>query len=314
MTTASPIDLITVQQIADYFGGTPNAPQQKEQDAIQRLITSASAIWLWKTGRSPNGIIPVTSPFIDLVAYDQNFDGNGNDRQFVPDWPIGSVQGVTINTQAVPQSVSVGQYGWVVDRTLKSIVLRGGGGSSSSGLLTVGFNTVIGGGLGRGRGPVFTYGTQNVRLQYMGGFAAVPVPNELQTIPATPGPYQIKVAQRWVADAGVVFFSSGTPLVKVGVAPSTGQYYLNGAGNYLFAAADQGRQVLISYTSPGTPPDIIDKCTVMVATNYKRRQWLDVKSLGNNVSGASSTTTYRDWDISPEIMDVMNFYRRNALV
>lgn len=72
---------------------------------------------------------------------------------------------------------------------------------------------------------------------------------ESASIPATPGPYTVTVANSatWVTDLGVIFSLTGLPLVKVASAPATGQYSVS-AGVYTFAAADQALGVKISYT------------------------------------------------------------------
>lgn len=72
--------------------------------------------------------------------------------------------------------------------------------------------------------------------------------NEAGSIPATPGPYTVAVAQSatWATDLGVKFASTGLPLTRVAAAPAAGQYSV-AAGTYSFAAADQGKAVLISY-------------------------------------------------------------------
>lgn len=83
---------------------------------------------------------------------------------------------------------------------------------------------------------------------------------ESAPIPATP--FQIVVANgaTFVADYGVVFLSTGLPLTKVASAPTAGQYSVTvGTGTYLFATADTGKTVLISYTYtiPGTGQKLI---------------------------------------------------------
>ncbi|MET3134615.1 hypothetical protein AAKU55_004915 [Oxalobacteraceae bacterium GrIS 1.11] len=58
-----------------------------------------------------------------------------------------------------------------------------------------------------------------------------------------------------VAPAGATFFAnlgvrsdaSGTPLIRVATAPAAGQYTTDGAGAYVFAAADFGKTVFIDY-------------------------------------------------------------------
>lgn len=69
---------------------------------------------------------------------------------------------------------------------------------------------------------------------------------------AIPGtPFQVTVAPpssgTFVTDLGVVFAATGVQLTRVASAPATGQYSVNGSGQYTFAAADTTKTVLISY-------------------------------------------------------------------
>lgn len=69
-------------------------------------------------------------------------------------------------------------------------------------------------------------------------------------IPST-GPHEVTVAPpnsgTFVADLGVVNVSTGKQMDRVGTAPGTGQYTVNAAGKYVFAAADASKGVLFSY-------------------------------------------------------------------
>lgn len=69
-------------------------------------------------------------------------------------------------------------------------------------------------------------------------------------VPATP--FAVTIAPpdtgTFVADMGVINALTGIPLTRVATAPATGQYSLVAAtGVYTFAAADTGKQMLISY-------------------------------------------------------------------
>jgi hypothetical protein len=61
-----------------------------------------------------------------------------------------------------------------------------------------------------------------------------------------------------------------------------------------------------------TPFDIADKATVMVAVNYKRRQWIDQSSQA--MAAGAGTITFRDWELPPDVVSVMNNYSRAAIV
>jgi hypothetical protein len=83
----------------------------------------------------------------------------------------------------------------------------------------------------------------------------VPVIKEAGTIPATPGPYTVTVANgaTFHTNLGVIFgknnlVTDGQPLRRVASAPATGEYSVVVAtGVFTFAAADQGKLVKFDY-------------------------------------------------------------------
>ena len=117
--------------------------------------------------------------------------------------------------------------------------------------------------------------------------------------------------QPWFSDAGVKLFVGGTSLTPVSSAPNSGQYYSEGAGVYLFNAAQAGQQVQISYTASGVPYDIELAARKMVAVNYKRRQWIDQRSQA--MAQGAGTISFQSWEMPPEVKSVMDYYRRRAV-
>lgn len=79
------------------------------------------------------------------------------------------------------------------------------------------------------------------------------VAGEAATIPATPGPYTVTVANsaNFSADLGVLNLSQQKYASRVASAPATGQYSVS-AGVYTFASADQAQNVAISYSYTST--------------------------------------------------------------
>lgn len=69
-------------------------------------------------------------------------------------------------------------------------------------------------------------------------------------IPAT-SPYTVTVAPpssgTFVADLGVAFAATGQQLRRVASAPAAGEYSVSNVGVYTFAAADQGKAIIVSY-------------------------------------------------------------------
>lgn len=72
------------------------------------------------------------------------------------------------------------------------------------------------------------------------------------------------------------------------------------------------QNVLIQYQAgyTATPLDVEQAVKQMVAVNYKRRQWIDQKSQTLN---GMQTVGYRDWELPPEVVCVLNAYTRRAL-
>lgn len=112
-----------------------------------------------------------------------------------------------------------------------------------------------------------------------------------------------------LSDQGVKYFIGGASLSQVFVAPAAGQYFLVAPGNYLFAAADMGAEVMISYTSAGTPSDIVLMMFQLVGLNYKRRNWIGIRSLAMKDVGSTVYTL----DLDPTIKAVIEEYKRSAL-
>lgn len=101
------------------------------------------------------------------------------------------------------------------------------------------------------------------------GYEALVV-DEAFTIPATPGPYTSTASQAadFKEDYGVVFAADLKPLTRVAAAPATGQYSVDETtGTYTFAAADQGKACLRSYSvDVTTSGETIDVKNVLMGT------------------------------------------------
>lgn len=109
-------------------------------------------------------------------------------------------------------------------------------------------------------------------------------------------------------DDGVAYFSNGDPLTPVNTVPAAGQYYIVSQGLYLFNASDAGKEVLLSYTLAGTPADIILAVIQLVSLNYKRRDWIGLRSVAMKDVGSTSYTLQMD----PAIKDVISLYTRTS--
>lgn len=80
------------------------------------------------------------------------------------------------------------------------------------------------------------------------GDELIQVINEADTVPAV-SPYTVTVvnASSFDQDLGVTYAATGLPLTQVATGPVAGQYTVSNAGVYTFAAADEGKAVLITY-------------------------------------------------------------------
>lgn len=137
---------------------------------IGKLITSASNYWLWATGKGGGGGTPAVSPFVQVVEFDEWYDGNGNSRLFLKQAPIVSVSLLQVSGVTVPLSTDYNVPGYVIDVSGKCLAIRqcGPGRGYSSGQYGFGSRG------GWGGGYCFANGVQNIHTQYSSGYSGVP--------------------------------------------------------------------------------------------------------------------------------------------
>ena len=307
------VNLSTVQAAASWVGiPLPSPDPSNVAGNMAACLAAASVEFLRLTGRGPmNFSVPFVSPYTQSVAYTETYNGNGNTELFTRNFPITSITSITVNGLSLMASTGQGQAGYAIGNSGKSVALLTGTGGSGS---PATFYEYPYGGFGFGRFGFSRYGfprgQSNIQISYTAGFAAQGIVGELDTIPAT-APYTVTVSSvaggsPWLTDDGVNYFIGGAPLTPVLTSPTTGQYYVQGNGVYLFATADTGKQVLINYTAAGTPGDIILAVNQMVALNFKRRQWIGQESVAMKDVGSTKYTLLLD----PEILRVINYYKR----
>ena len=239
-----------------------NVTTTNDDALINRLIGAASRFILSY----------IEWPSLFKMQYADVFDGVGQRSQMLRNWPVISIQSLLIGNQSISPAPAYGQPGYVLDAPSSFPP-----GSPQRFTLN---------------GYCFPRDAPAaVSVVYTAGFV---VQNEPWTIPATP--YQVTVNAplgSWGADAGVTY-ANGTALALVTGTPSTGQYsVVNGA--YIFAAADAGKAVLISYSY--IPADIEDACINMVGErySYKGRIGHVSKSLGGQESVTFSVKNMPDY-------------------
>ena len=120
------------------------------------------------------------------------------------------------------------------------------------------------------------------------------------TIPAT-SPYTVTVVNsaHWTTDLGVISAVDGTVYTRVATSPTTGEYTVS-AGVYTFAAADEGKNILVSYlytnASAGETVTLQNQLmgpagsfTAIMAFIYGTEQ--DVLTLNNAISSDAGIAT-----------------------
>lgn len=143
----------------------------------------------------------------------------------------------------------------------------------------------------------------------------------------------VEIDEWYDGPGGQRLFVRNTPLVSISVLQINGvsvtastAFGVNGwlidsskksitlRGGQRFTYTGQGANVrLVSMSGfEQTPPDVVDKATVMVAVNYKRRQWIDQSSQA--MAMGAGTISFRDWELPPDVCSVMDNYSRTAIV
>jgi len=260
---------------------------------IQAAITAFSQWLLDFTGQGSLN---------SFATYDDVYDGNGNARLMLNNYPILNVSSVTMNAAGIPASSAANVWGYYVEQSKKSLGLRGGVGNYS----TFPYPTPL---TYRERGPVFLRGQGNIEVVYSAGYLPVLVQNDIENV--TAGTITLADAP-WIADAGVTYYPSLNVMAKVSSGPTIGEYAVSN-GLYVFSAADEGQLVAASYQINQAPFDLEYAVRCAVAINYKRKAWQDQKSRGVTTQGGGMTTAYRDWAWPQEIDKVFEYYQRKAI-
>jgi hypothetical protein len=95
---------------------------------------------------------------------------------------------------------------------------------------------------------------------------------------------------------------AGASTIQQGYPGGSPQKFWSGIGNVLLA---------YNHGYDGTPADIGEAVTWQVAQAYRRREHVDKKSI--TMGGSAGATTYYDWEWSPDVLRVLNSYKRIAV-
>lgn len=208
---------------------------------------------------------------------DEAYEGTGTRRLILRQSPVTSVASVTVGNTLLKPAANPLASGYLFD---------------SIGLWNNGW--------------AFPMCPQVVIVTYTAGYPPLAVTDSPVAVPGSP---YILTAQNllWQSDVGVTYFVGGAPLARVTVSPAVGQYFVDGAGNYTFNAADTTASVVLSYLVLGIPAAITQAVNEMVGLEYKRRSNLDTSSKsidGQSVSGFITAAMY------PAAKQVLDMYKR----
>jgi hypothetical protein len=270
--------LITLQSVHEWLQGDPTRPFPTTSDnLLTRMIGAVSAF----------AVIYLSRP-IAPATFTEVYNGTGKSRMMLRQQPIIRVRSVTVDTTAVAARTQIGSSGYVADSEM--LYLDGGG------LSVFGF----------GPAQTFSCGIQNVTVVYDAGYqttAALAVPA------ATP--YILDsgdLPQVWNADGGVTNASTGAAFTVVASAPSvagTYQLTLDSLGNaqYVFAAADAGALVTITYGY--TPGDIAQALIELVGERMRSRDRIGETSK----NFGQTTVSFSQRDMNAAIKGYLQAYR-----
>lgn len=220
----------------------------------------------------------------DTFLYEERIyssSGVGGPSILLPSWPVHSITSLQVGSISVPAGNPNANAGY----TLEPIETAPPGNMQELAL----------------NGYAFTPGQLNVRVTYMAGYAIV---GELQTAAASVNvnaPYG-----DWVRDEGVVYAPTGLPLVRVTGTPTLGQYALGAeAGQYVFAAADAGASVAITYSY--VPFAIADACIEWAAERFRYKSRIGQRT----ASLSGQVTASYDLSAMPETVKyLLHSYKR----
>ena len=263
-------DLTTLASVKAWLGITDTG-----SDALlKQLIGRASGLALGYLGRASLG----------AYTFTENYDGRAGCRLMLRNRPVIAINSFQVGNVTIPASTNppygggyyLDPWSGLPPGRLQGVVVQG------YSLLTV---------------------KSGIKVSYVSGYVQV---NEVWTIPATPYqitplvPYGVFAADysvNFVGGAPLTPIASGTPNAGQYVPPTAmGSYPNSPVVYYLFAAADAGKQVQISYSY--IPSQVEGAVCEWVGERYRYKERIGLKSQSQ---GGNEATTF---DISgvPQIV------------
>ena len=132
--TPNAIDLITLSDAKAWIS-TAMPGATVDDLVIQSCITGVSQYVITQTGRLC---------LSDIKSFTDRYDGNGNDLLLLRQYPIVTIQSLTVGTQTIAQSPDYVQTGWAINSTKTGIVLLGGCSRFCKGRMNVGISWTAG--------------------------------------------------------------------------------------------------------------------------------------------------------------------------
>lgn len=263
--------LVTLASVKDWLNTTGNGPFPPNDDVLLgRILASVST---FVTSYLSRAIAPKT--------YVEVYNGNGHSTLPLRQTPVLLVRSLTVGSTSIAARTSIGQLGFVADEN--GVYLDGCG--------------------------TFWRGVQNVSVTYDAGYQqsdtwTIPTPSVIDTP---------SLSRPWNTDRGVAY-ASGAALTLVTVPPTVaGTYQLGtdslGNTQYVFAAADIGASVVITYGY--TPEDVAQALIELVGERYKVRSRIGLASTSLN---GVQTNSFSQKDMNATIRTMLAPYRSVAPV
>jgi Phage gp6-like head-tail connector protein len=216
-------------------------------------------------------------PSIFRHQYTEQFAGTGSRQKMLRNFPVIDISSLTVGTAGIPGGDGLKSGYWVAPED-----------DGPPGRPQV-INLI---------GYCFERGCTG-KVIYTAGYCVVDEPHAAGAQVQVLAPYG-----QWACDHGVSY-STGDALTKVAGTPSIGQYALGARGQYVFASADNGRSVEISYSY--VPAAVEQACIELVGERYRYRSRIGQTSQSMN---GATTTSYSLKDMPDYIKLALQPFRR----
>jgi hypothetical protein len=256
---SSPQDLTTVAALKAWLA-IP-ATNTASDPALAQLVTAVSRMICAYLSR----------PSLLPRAYAERYDGQGNHRILLRNWPVLSIQNLMVWNQVIapanPPPTGGAQSGYLLSPW-------NGAPPGSMQWLDI-YSSLYESWVDT---TAYDRGQQSVSVDYTAGYA---VQAEPATIPAVVPPATEPQVQPlapfgpWASDLSVINASTGAPFLP-GPDPAPQGGYSVQAGLYSFNSADIGTPVLLSYGY--VPAEISEACMELCAERWTYRQRIGIRS------------------------------------